>query len=122
MRVIQFYLKTGSYVDIYPLGVVLSLQNNDKTVHYGQMTTNFSFLEQHAPLLSQLALSAERAFVAEPNTTLVKLRQLGEAIAQDIASRLGIDFEDRSTQLYLLRKIQLEVDINREVIDTFLRP
>ena len=83
------------------------------------MSTNFEFLEVHDPLLSQLATAAERAFVADPNTTLVKLRQLGEAIAQDIASRLGIDFDDRATQLDLLRKIQFEVDINREVIDTF---
>jgi type I restriction enzyme R subunit len=83
------------------------------------MNSNFKFLETHDPLLNQLALAAERAFVADPNTTLVKLRQLGEAIAQDIGSHLGIEFDDRISQLELLRKIQFEVDINREVIDTF---
>ena len=62
------------------------------------MGTNFEFLAGHDPLLSQFATAAERAFVADPNTTLVKLRQLAEAIAQDIASRLGIDFDDRANQ------------------------
>ena len=82
-------------------------------------SSNFSFLEDHDPLLLQLASTAEQAFVPDPNTTLLKLRQLGEALAQDIASRLGIEVEARATQLDLLRKIQSEVDIGREVTDTF---
>ena len=82
-------------------------------------TTNFGFLKDHDSLLLQLATTAESAFVPDPNTTLLKLRQLGEAMAQDIASRLGIDVEERATQLDLLRKIQNEVDIGREVTDTF---
>ena len=40
---------------------------------------NFSFLEKHDPLLLQLAATAEQAFVPDPNTTLLKLRPLGEA-------------------------------------------
>ncbi len=82
-------------------------------------STNFEFLKSHDPLLLQLASTAEQAFVPDPNTTLIKLRQLGEALAQDIASRLGIGFEERDTQLDLLRKIQSEVDVGREVTDTF---
>jgi type I restriction enzyme R subunit len=57
--------------------------------------------------------------VPDPNTSLLKLRQLGEALAQDIASRLGIEIEERSTQLDLLRKIQNEVNLTREVTDAF---
>ena len=60
--------------------------------------TNFGFLEKHDPLLLQLATTAEQAFVPDPNSTLLKLRQLGEALAQDIASRLGIEVEERSSQ------------------------
>jgi type I restriction enzyme R subunit len=82
-------------------------------------TTNFSFLEKHDPLLVQLARTAEKAFVPDPNTTLLKLRQLGEAIAQDIASHLGIEFNERTTQLDLLRNIQDEVNLHREITDTF---
>jgi type I restriction enzyme R subunit len=83
------------------------------------ITSNFSFLTKHDPLLLQLAQTAEKSFVADPNTTLLKLRQLGEALAQDIASRLGIEYQENVTQLDLIRKIQFEVDLGREVTDTF---
>jgi hypothetical protein len=43
--------------------------------------TNFAFLEGHDSLLLQLATTAESAFVPDPNTNLLKLRQLGEALA-----------------------------------------
>ncbi|RDB44211.1 hypothetical protein DU490_04345 [Halomonas sp. DQ26W] len=39
----------------------------------------------HDPVFLDLSSSAEHAFVHDPNTTLIKLRQLGEAVAQDIA-------------------------------------
>ncbi|MEA2047146.1 MAG: hypothetical protein U9O64_01715 [Campylobacterota bacterium] len=38
-----------------------------------QLTSNFQFLKQH-----------------DPNTTIVKLRQLAEALAKDIASQFNI--------------------------------
>lgn len=47
--------------------------------------SNFEFLKQHDELLFKLAETAERCFVPDPNTTLVKMRQLGEALAQDIS-------------------------------------
>jgi len=67
--------------------------------------SNFSFLEQHDRLLSQLAYTAENSFVPDPNTTLVKLRQLGEAIAQDIAARIGIEPDNQTGQFDLLKQI-----------------
>ena len=82
-------------------------------------TTNFAFLEQHDSLLFQLARTAEQAFVPDPNITLIKLRQLGEAFAQDIASRLGIDFDSQTKQVDLLKRIQFDANIQREVLDTF---
>lgn len=59
------------------------------------MSQNFGFLEHHDRLLLQLAATAEQAFVPDPNTTPLRLRQLGESIAQDIARLLGIEVEDR---------------------------
>lgn len=50
------------------------------------LPSNFSFLSEHDPLLVELASSAERAFASDPNTTLIKLRQLGEAMAQHIVA------------------------------------
>ena len=82
-------------------------------------TTNFSFLEKHDPLLLQLARTAEQAFVPDPNITLIKVRQLGEAIAQDIASRLGVEFDGDTSQNDLLRKIKYEVELSREILDAF---
>ena len=50
------------------------------------MASNFSFLESHDPIFYQLAHNAETVFATDPNTTLIKLRQFGEAIAQEIAT------------------------------------
>ena len=39
-------------------------------------SSNFAFLKEHDPLFLQLASTAEQVFAADPNTTLIKLRQL----------------------------------------------
>ena len=53
-------------------------------------SSNFAFLKEHDPVFLQLANTAEQVFASDPNTTLIKLRQLGEALAQDLASRAGM--------------------------------
>ena len=35
--------------------------------------SNFAFLQGYHPLFLQLAVAAERSFVPDPNTTLIKL-------------------------------------------------
>jgi hypothetical protein len=47
---------------------------------------NFSVFDEHSPLLAQLGRTTERAFSGDPNTTLIKLRQLGEILAHDLAA------------------------------------
>lgn len=59
---------------------------------------NFSFLSEHDSLFVELAESAERAFASDPNTTLIKLRQLGEALAQHLAALSGIEFDEQTSQ------------------------
>lgn len=53
--------------------------------------SNFGFLAEHDALFVELTASAERAFASDPNTTLIKLRQLGEstrpAYGGDVRSR-----------------------------------
>ncbi|MFT4655703.1 MAG: type I restriction enzyme R subunit [Patiriisocius sp.] len=61
-------------------------------------TSNFGFLKEHDPMFLQLAVNAEQSFAADPNTTLIKLRQLGEAFAQEIATRCGIIFDEKTSQ------------------------
>ncbi|MEZ9819116.1 type I restriction-modification system endonuclease [Shewanella sp. 10N.286.45.A1] len=82
-------------------------------------SVNFSFLESYDPIFIDLASSAERAFTSDPNTTLIKLRQLGEAMAQDIAARCGIEFDDKTTQADLLYKIHRDLNLEPVVRQLF---
>ena len=82
-------------------------------------SNNFSFLAEHSPLLAQLAQSAEQVFSGDPNTTLIKLRQLGEAMAQDLAARFGIAFDAETTQADLLYKLQREIGLDQEIRNLF---
>ena len=81
--------------------------------------SNFDFLAKQDSLIHQLARAAEQAFAPDPNTTLIKLRQLGEVIAKDIAGRLGIEYDARVKQVDLLRSIQNQANISKELNDTF---
>ncbi len=87
----------------------------------GVSISNFQFLAPGEPIFFQLAHAAERVFSFDPNTTLVKLRQFGEAIAQSMAARIGIAFDERTSQADLLflinRRIGLEAII-RELFHT----
>ena len=68
-------------------------------------SSNFAFLKEHDPVFFQLACAAEQVFASDPNTTLIKLRQLGEALARDLASRAGIELEATTSQADLLYKL-----------------
>ncbi len=52
--------------------------------------SNFAHLEEHDKQLLRLGLLAERYFADDPNTSLLKLRQLTELLAQHVASRIGL--------------------------------
>lgn len=82
-------------------------------------SSNFSFLAEHDPLFVELASAAERTFSGDPNTTLIKLRQLGEAIAQHIAAISGIEFDERTTQADLLYRINRELRLEPVVRELF---
>lgn len=84
-----------------------------------QLTSNFCFLQAHDPVFFKLALNAEANFVSDPNTTLLKLRQLGEALAQDMASRCGIVFDEGITQVDLLFKLDREIQLDPTIRQLF---
>ncbi|MFZ6050177.1 hypothetical protein ACFW0H_29160 [Pseudomonas sp. CR3202] len=42
-------------------------------------SSNFAFLKEHDRVFAQFASTAERVYASDPNTTLIKLRQLGRA-------------------------------------------
>jgi len=81
--------------------------------------SNFSFLAEHDPIFAELAGGAEHAFASDPNTTLIKLRQLGEALAQHLAASAGITFDDQTTQADLLYKINREIKLEPIVRELF---
>ena len=82
------------------------------------VSSNFAFLQEHDPVFLQLANTAEQVFASDPNTTLIKLRQLGEALAQDLASRAGIEF-DATTQSDLLYKLSREIQLDQNIRSLF---
>lgn len=82
-------------------------------------TSNFDFLKHHDELLYKLAETAERCFVPDPNTTLVKMRQLGEALAQDIASRVGVEYGSNVKQIDLLRELDYTIRLDPKIKDAF---
>ena len=60
---------------------------------------NFGLLEGHAPQLVRLGVLAERYFGDDPNTSIMKLRQFGEVMAQITAAKLRVYIEDDSRQV-----------------------
>lgn len=82
-------------------------------------SSNFFFLQEHDPVFLQLASTAEQVFANDPNTTLIKLRQLGEALAQDLASRAGIEFDATTTQSDLLYKLSRDIQLDQNIRSLF---
>jgi len=81
--------------------------------------SNFEFLKQHDPVYFQLANTAELVFASDPNTTLMKLRQLGEALAQDVAARSGVEFDDATSQHDLLYRLNRAISLEPVIRQLF---
>ncbi|MFN9924589.1 MAG: type I restriction-modification system endonuclease, partial [Cyanobacteriota bacterium] len=67
----------------------------------------------------RLGSLAERYFPEDPNTSLLKLRQLGELLAQQVASRFGLEPGIEETQQLLLRRLEAEGVLDREMAELF---
>ncbi|WP_197325223.1 DUF4145 domain-containing protein [Ralstonia solanacearum] len=80
-------------------------------------SSNFSFLSEHSPLLADLGATAERLFPFDPPSCVVKLRLLGEALAQEIASRVGVPAAQ--SQADLLRAIDNRFNLDAQVRQLF---
>lgn len=81
--------------------------------------SNFAFLQEHDPVFLQLATTAEQVFASDPNTTLIKLRQLGEALAQDLAARAGIEVSEQTSQLELLSRLERDLRLDPTIRSLF---
>ncbi len=70
------------------------------------MPSNFSVLAPLSPELAKIGHMAETYFCSDPNTALLKLRQFGELLAQELAARFGLrDVGTSESQLDLLKRL-----------------
>ncbi|MDP4027756.1 MAG: type I restriction-modification system endonuclease [Gallionella sp.] len=81
--------------------------------------TNFAHLEQHDEQLLRLGLLAEKYFAGDPNTCLLKLRQLSELLARLVAAKTGQLVAPEETQFDLLRRLQDSGILTREIAQLF---
>lgn len=70
------------------------------------LPSNFAHLQQHDVQLVRLGMLAERYFAEDPNTCLLKLRQLTELLAQLAASKAGLYTSRDEAQFDLLRRLR----------------
>ena len=80
-------------------------------------SANFNFLAPHDIQLVRLAALAERYFIDDPNTCLIKLRQYGELLAQQVAARTGTYSSAKEPQSDLLRRLRVEGIVPRQALD-----
>lgn len=59
---------------------------------------NFHFLATVDPLLVELGARAEHYALDDPNTSMLKIRQLGELLAQSAAAQFGIQTDSRNQE------------------------
>ncbi len=76
---------------------------------------NFVHLKAHDEQLVRLGQLAERYFAEDPNTCLLKLRQLTELLAQLVASNVGLFTTQDEKQADLIRRLQDQGIVPREV-------
>jgi len=82
-------------------------------------SVNFGFLAPYDDALVGVAALAERYFADDPVTCLMKLRQFGELLAQQVAARAGVFVAVDEPQSDLLGRLRRDTAYSRDVIDLF---
>jgi len=83
------------------------------------LTSNFAHLQAHDEQLLRLGMLAERYFAEDPNTCLLKLRQLAELLAQITASNVGILDRPEDGQYELLLRLRDHGILPAEIFQLF---
>ena len=81
--------------------------------------SNFGHLKIYDEQLVRLGMLAERYFPEDPNTALLKLRQLAELLAQLVATRVALYTSRDEAQFDLLRRLQDQGILPREIAQLF---
>ncbi|MEL7470860.1 MAG: type I restriction-modification system endonuclease [Pseudomonadota bacterium] len=82
-------------------------------------SSNFSFLSWADESLCQIGGFAERFFVEDPNTSLIKSRQFAELLAGHVAARSNVLCGPNDTQIDVLKNLSSSGILSKEVADTF---
>lgn len=83
------------------------------------LASNFTHLQEHDLQLLKLGMLAEKYFADDPNTCLLKLRQLTEVLARLLASNVGIYQGPAEAQYDLLCRLRDHGILPREVYQLF---
>jgi type I restriction enzyme, R subunit len=83
------------------------------------LNSNFAQLQQHDEQLLRVGMLAERYFTEDPNTSLLKLRQLAEGIAQITATYVGIYKSPQEGQYELLGRLRNQGMLPQEIYQLF---
>jgi len=81
--------------------------------------SNFALLQVHDEQFLRLGLLAERYFPDDPNTCLLKLRQLTELLAQHVAANVGEYLSTGEPQYELIRRLEDRGILSREIVQLF---
>lgn len=81
----------------------------------GSQHSNFDLLKPYEQQLWRLGALAERYFSDDPNTSLLKLRQLAELLTQTVAARIGLYTSAEESQYDLIRRLQADGFLPREI-------
>lgn len=83
------------------------------------VSSNFAQLQERDEQLLRLGLLAERYFPEDPNTSLLKLRQLTELLAQLVATKVGLYVSPEEAQYDLLRRLRDQGILPGEIAQLF---
>jgi len=81
--------------------------------------SNFAQLKSYDEQLTRLGMLAERYFPEDPNTAMLKTRQLAELLAQHVATRVGVFRNADEPQYELIRRLQDEGIFTSEIAQLF---
>jgi type I restriction enzyme R subunit len=81
--------------------------------------TNFAFLQKYNEQLVRLGMLAEKYFADDPNTCIIKIRQFGELLAQEVAARTGEYDVPGESQFDRLRRLQDQGILPKEISQVF---
>ena len=83
------------------------------------LRSTFTHLKEHDEQLLRLGLLAEKYFAEDPNTCLLKLRQLSEILAQMLAASVGVTLRPDESQYHLLHRLRDQGILPCEVFQLF---